>query len=111
MPLYHVVGKRPGFTPREELFASLFQDEEVVWANTALHVDLFRDFKPDAVVDSFGPFGCLDAPGVTNEAPRSLRTARRSSAPPGESVTTIYDRDGFPAVIQGQLTGHWRKID
>ncbi len=45
----------------EELFASLFSDEEFVRANTALHVDLFRDFKPDVVVDSFGPFGCLAA--------------------------------------------------
>src|SRR5277367_3609981 len=35
----------------EELFASLFSDHEFVRANTALHVDLFRDFKPDVVVD------------------------------------------------------------
>jgi UDP:flavonoid glycosyltransferase YjiC (YdhE family) len=45
----------------EELFASLFSDEAFVRANTALHVDLFRDFKPDVVVDSFGVFGCLAA--------------------------------------------------
>jgi hypothetical protein len=43
----------------EELFASLFQDEEVVRANIALHVDLFRDFTPDVIVDSFG----LDSSG------------------------------------------------
>ena len=40
----------------------------------------------------------LDAPGVTNEAP------------PGESVSTTYDRSGFTAVIKGQFTDHWRKI-
>jgi len=45
----------------EELLAALFPDEDLVRANTALHVDLFRDFKPDMVVDSFGPFGCLAA--------------------------------------------------
>lgn len=43
----------------EEMFAYLFADEEFVRANTALHVDLMRDFQPDVVVDSFGPFGCL----------------------------------------------------
>ena len=45
----------------EELIASAFSDEELVRAMTALHVDLFRDFRPDVVVDSFGPFGCLAA--------------------------------------------------
>ena len=40
----------------------------------------------------------LDAPGITNEAP------------PGESVSTTYDRSGFTAVIKGQFTDHWRKI-
>jgi UDP:flavonoid glycosyltransferase YjiC (YdhE family) len=45
----------------EELFASAFSDEELVRAMTALHVDLMRDFKPNVVVDSFGPFGCLAA--------------------------------------------------
>jgi len=45
----------------EELFASAFSDEELVRAMTALHVDLMRNFKPDVVVDSFGPFGCLAA--------------------------------------------------
>ena len=43
----------------EEMFAWLFSDEDFVRANTALHVDLMRDFNPDVVVDSFGPFGCL----------------------------------------------------
>jgi hypothetical protein len=41
------------------LFASLLPDEEFVRANTAMHVELFRDFKPDVLVDSFGPFGCV----------------------------------------------------
>ena len=45
----------------EEMYASLFSDEEFVRANTALHVDLIRDFKPDVVVDSFGVFACLAA--------------------------------------------------
>jgi UDP:flavonoid glycosyltransferase YjiC (YdhE family) len=45
----------------EEMYASLFSDEEFVRANTALHIDLIRDFKPDVVVDSFGVFACLAA--------------------------------------------------
>lgn len=45
----------------EELFASLFPDEEFVRAKTALHVDLCCDFKSDVVVDSFGPFSCVVA--------------------------------------------------
>jgi hypothetical protein len=60
----------------------------------------------------------LDAPGVTNEAPpvSSHCTAIKKAgeklifAPPGESVTTTYDRNGFTAVIKGQFTDHWRKI-
>ena len=32
-------------------------------------------------------------------------------SPPGESVTTTYDRNGFTAIIKGQFTDHWRKID
>jgi hypothetical protein len=60
----------------------------------------------------------LDAPGVTNEAPAvsSHCTPIRAEgdklvfSPPGESVTTIYDRDGFTAVIKGEFTDHWRKI-
>ena len=45
----------------EEMFASLFSDEELVRAMTALHVDLFREYDPDVLVDSFGPFACLAA--------------------------------------------------
>jgi hypothetical protein len=61
----------------------------------------------------------LDAPGVTNEAPpvSSHCTPIKKAgdklifAPPGESVITTYDRSGFTAVIKGQFTDHWRKID
>ena len=61
----------------------------------------------------------LDAPGVTNEAPPVSshctpikRTgAKIVFAPPGESVTTTYDRNGFTAVIKGQFTDHWRKVN
>ncbi|MBV9331439.1 MAG: hypothetical protein JOZ55_07785 [Alphaproteobacteria bacterium] len=61
----------------------------------------------------------LDAPGVTNTAPpvRSHCTplkpvgGRILFAPPGESVTTTYDRHGFTAVIKGEFTDHWRKIE
>ena len=60
----------------------------------------------------------LDAPGVTNEAPPApshCTPIKRAGdtlifAPPGESVTTTYDRQGFTAVIKGQFTDHWRKI-
>jgi hypothetical protein len=60
----------------------------------------------------------LDAPGVTNEAPpvsshcTPIKKAGEKLifAPPGESVTTTYDRNGFTAVIKGQFTDHWRKI-
>jgi len=45
----------------EQMFASLFPDEEFVRAATALHVDLIREYDPDVVVDSFGPFACLAA--------------------------------------------------
>ena len=45
----------------EEFFGWLFNDEEFVRANTALHLDLIREFKPDVVVDSFGVFACLAA--------------------------------------------------
>jgi UDP:flavonoid glycosyltransferase YjiC (YdhE family) len=45
----------------EEFFGWLFTDEEFVRANTALHLDLIREFKPDVVVDSFGVFACLAA--------------------------------------------------
>jgi hypothetical protein len=61
----------------------------------------------------------LDAPGVTNEAPpvsshcTPIRKAGDSVifAPPGESVITTYDRNGFTAVIKGQFTDHWRKVN
>jgi len=60
----------------------------------------------------------LDAPGVTNVAPpvtdhcTPIRTIADTVvfAPPGESVSTTWDRRGFTAVIPGQFTDHWRKI-
>lgn len=60
----------------------------------------------------------LDAPGVTNDAPpvtshcTPIRRAGNTLvfAPPGESVTTTYDRDGFTAVIKGRFTDHWRRL-
>src|ERR1700722_20504414 len=45
----------------EEMYAAIFSDEEYVRAATAMHVDLVRDFAPDAVVDSFGLLTCLAA--------------------------------------------------
>jgi UDP:flavonoid glycosyltransferase YjiC (YdhE family) len=45
----------------EQMFGALFADEGFVRAATAVHVDLIRDFDPDAVVDSFGLFSCLAA--------------------------------------------------
>jgi hypothetical protein len=61
----------------------------------------------------------LDAPGVTNDVPpvSSHCTPIKKAgdklifAPPGESVITTYDRNGFTAIIKGQFTDHWRKID
>ena len=61
----------------------------------------------------------LDAPGVTNEAPpvsshcTQIKKAGEKLifAPPGESVITTYDRNGFTAIIKGQFTDHWRKIN
>jgi hypothetical protein len=61
----------------------------------------------------------LDAPGVTNEAPKvadhcsavRIRDGRVVFAPPGESVTTTFDRHGFTAVIKGEFTDRWRKLD
>ena len=60
----------------------------------------------------------LDAPGLTNVAPSvaehctklKITQAGVVFAPPGESVTTTYDRRGFTAIIAGQFTDHWRKI-
>jgi MGT family glycosyltransferase len=45
----------------EHFFACVFSDEAFVRAQTAIHVDLIRDYEPDVVIDSFGPFGCLAA--------------------------------------------------
>jgi MGT family glycosyltransferase len=45
----------------EHFFACVFSDEAFVRAQTAIHVDLIREYDPDVVVDSFGPFGCLAA--------------------------------------------------
>ena len=61
----------------------------------------------------------LDAPGITNQAPpvsshcTPLKTGRGHVVfvPPGESVVTTYDRHGFTAVIKGQFTDRWRKIE
>jgi hypothetical protein len=61
----------------------------------------------------------LDAPGLTNEAPPVSSPCTPITkagdklifAPPGESVTTTYDRNGFTAVIKGQFTDRWRKVN
>jgi hypothetical protein len=61
----------------------------------------------------------LDAPGVTNEPPPAashctpIKKAgdKLIFAPPGESVTTTYDRSGFTAIIKGRFTDHWRTIN
>jgi UDP:flavonoid glycosyltransferase YjiC (YdhE family) len=45
----------------EHMYAAIFSDEDYVRAVTALHVELMRDFAPDAVVDSFGLPACLAA--------------------------------------------------
>ena len=45
----------------DEMYGSLFGDEQYVRAATALHVDLFRGFSPDVVIDSFGLLTCLAA--------------------------------------------------
>ncbi len=60
----------------------------------------------------------LDAPGLTNVAPpvtdhcTPIKVFRDKVvfAPPGESVTTTYDRKGFTAIIGGQFTDRWRKV-
>ncbi|MGA7623978.1 MAG: hypothetical protein WCA91_10385 [Candidatus Acidiferrales bacterium] len=43
----------------DDIFAGLYTDDEYVRAATAMHVDLIRDYAPDAVVDSFGLLTCL----------------------------------------------------
>jgi len=61
----------------------------------------------------------LDAPGVTNKAPPvsshctpiKAGGGRVVFAPPGESVVTTWDPHGFTAVIKGQFTDRWRKIE
>jgi UDP:flavonoid glycosyltransferase YjiC (YdhE family) len=45
----------------EEFFAALFLDEEATRGETAVYVDLIRDYHPDVVVDSFGLLTCLAA--------------------------------------------------
>lgn len=60
----------------------------------------------------------LDAPGVTNTAPAVTDHCTPINqvgdtvvfAPPGESVSTTWSKDGFTAVIPGQFTDHWRKV-
>ena len=60
----------------------------------------------------------LDAPGLTNVAPPvadhctpiTVAQDKVVFAPPGESVTTTYDRGGFTAIIAGQFTDRWRKV-
>jgi MGT family glycosyltransferase len=45
----------------EEFFAALYFDEESTRGETAVYVDLIRDYDPDVVVDSFGLLTCLAA--------------------------------------------------
>ena len=45
----------------DEMYGSLFGDEEYVRTATSLHVDLIHNFHPDVVVDSFGLLTCLAA--------------------------------------------------
>lgn len=60
----------------------------------------------------------LDAPGVTNQTPRvtvhcapvTITPAGLAFDPPGESVSVVYDRDGFTATMPGEFTDRWRKI-
>jgi MGT family glycosyltransferase len=54
----------------EEFFAAVYLDEECARAETAVYVDLIREYDPDVVVDSFGLLTCLaarvlDVPTVT----------------------------------------------
>jgi len=59
----------PGFDPGplcsawdlEEMFATIYSDEQYARANVSFHVDLVRAFAPDVVVDSFGLPTCLAA--------------------------------------------------
>jgi UDP:flavonoid glycosyltransferase YjiC (YdhE family) len=45
----------------EHMFGAIFADEAFVRAATVMHIDLMREYRPDVVIDSFGPFGCLAA--------------------------------------------------
>ena len=45
----------------EEFFAALHSDEESTCGETAVYLDLIRDYDPDVVVDSFGLLTCLAA--------------------------------------------------
>ena len=38
----------------EDFFAALFLDEDATGGETAVYIDLIRDYDPDVVVDSFG---------------------------------------------------------
>jgi len=45
----------------EEFFAAVYLDEEATRGETAVYVDVIRDYDPDVVVDSFGLLTCLAA--------------------------------------------------
>jgi len=45
----------------EEFFAAIYSDEEATRGETAVYVDVIRDYDPDVVVDSFGLLTCLAA--------------------------------------------------
>jgi UDP:flavonoid glycosyltransferase YjiC (YdhE family) len=59
----------PGFDPGplasawdlEEMFATIYSDEEYARADVAFYVDLLRAFSPEAVIDSFGLPACIAA--------------------------------------------------
>lgn len=60
----------------------------------------------------------IDVPGITNEAPPitnhctplKIHDGKIVFAPPGEGVTTTFDRNGFTAVIEGELSDTWIKL-
>jgi UDP:flavonoid glycosyltransferase YjiC (YdhE family) len=45
----------------EHFFGSIYSDEAFVRAQTAIQVDVIKDYDPHVVVDSFGLFSCLAA--------------------------------------------------
>ncbi|MGA2003278.1 MAG: nucleotide disphospho-sugar-binding domain-containing protein [Terriglobales bacterium] len=45
----------------DQFLSAFYQDEEFVRAETAVHVDVIREYRPDVVVDSFGLPACLAA--------------------------------------------------